>query len=126
VYFSIFLKTKRHLCNYLNTKKIGKAWHVTNTFQAFSLNPSFSLATLTTYQQHPSSKKLQVYEVKLTAINLLRCVSVPRRKHLYQWMEINYMLAYGSGEASSGLLWKFGLLNILLPFQVYVHFAFSF
>ena len=38
-------------------------------------------------------------------------------------MKINYMLAYGSGEASSGLLWKFGLLNILLPFQVYIHFV---
>jgi len=41
-------------------------------------------------------------------------------------MEINYMLAYGSGEASLRLLWKFGLLDILLPFQVYVNFAFSF
>jgi len=33
-------------------------------------------------------------------------------------MEINYMLAYGSGEASLRLLWRFGLLDILLPFQV--------
>ncbi|KHN16874.1 Poly(A) polymerase [Glycine soja] len=33
------------------------------------------------------------------------------------WMEINYMLAYGSGEASLRLLWRFGLLDILLPFQ---------
>jgi len=33
-------------------------------------------------------------------------------------MEMNYMLAYGSGEASLRLLWKFGLLDILLPFQV--------
>ncbi|KAI5404747.1 uncharacterized protein LOC127078510 [Lathyrus oleraceus] len=32
-------------------------------------------------------------------------------------MEINYMLAYGSGEASLRLLWKYGLLDILLPFQ---------
>ncbi|GAU38112.1 hypothetical protein TSUD_317990 [Trifolium subterraneum] len=32
-------------------------------------------------------------------------------------MEIDYMLAYGSGEASLRLLWKFGLLDILLPFQ---------
>ncbi|XP_065872670.1 uncharacterized protein [Euphorbia lathyris] len=31
--------------------------------------------------------------------------------------EINYMLAYGSAEASLRLLWKFGLLEILLPFQ---------
>ncbi|KAK7358695.1 hypothetical protein VNO77_00633 [Canavalia gladiata] len=32
-------------------------------------------------------------------------------------MEMNYMLAYGSGEASLRLLWRFGLLEILLPFQ---------
>ncbi|KAJ7945644.1 Poly A polymerase [Quillaja saponaria] len=32
-------------------------------------------------------------------------------------MEINYMLAYGSAEASLRLLWKFGLLDILLPIQ---------
>ncbi|KHN23951.1 Poly(A) polymerase [Glycine soja] len=32
-------------------------------------------------------------------------------------MEMNYMLAYGSGEASLRLLWKSGLLDILLPFQ---------
>ncbi|XP_061364579.1 uncharacterized protein LOC133308007 [Gastrolobium bilobum] len=41
-------------------------------------------------------------------------------------MEINYMLAYGSGEASLRLLWKFGLLDILLPFQAvyFVHHGF--
>lgn len=33
-------------------------------------------------------------------------------------MEMNYMLAFGSAEASLRLLWKFGLLEILLPFQV--------
>ncbi|KAI4336377.1 hypothetical protein L6164_014911 [Bauhinia variegata] len=32
-------------------------------------------------------------------------------------MEMNYMLAYGSSEASLRLLWKFGLLEILLPLQ---------
>ncbi|KAM7269796.1 hypothetical protein ACFE04_025293 [Oxalis oulophora] len=32
-------------------------------------------------------------------------------------MELNYMLAYGSGEASLRLLWRFGLLEILLPIQ---------
>ncbi|RZB80092.1 hypothetical protein D0Y65_030012 [Glycine soja] len=32
-------------------------------------------------------------------------------------MEINYMLSYGSGEASLRLLWRFRLLDILLPFQ---------
>ncbi|KAK1311166.1 hypothetical protein QJS10_CPA08g00430 [Acorus calamus] len=32
-------------------------------------------------------------------------------------MEMNYMLAYGSAEDSLRLLWKFGLLEILLPIQ---------
>ncbi|KNA23747.1 hypothetical protein SOVF_021700 [Spinacia oleracea] len=32
-------------------------------------------------------------------------------------MEMNYMLAYGSAEASIRLLWKYGLLEILLPLQ---------
>ncbi|EPS62980.1 hypothetical protein M569_11807, partial [Genlisea aurea] len=32
-------------------------------------------------------------------------------------MEVNYMFAYGSGEASLRLLWKLGLLEILLPIQ---------
>ncbi|CAH2034125.1 unnamed protein product [Thlaspi arvense] len=32
-------------------------------------------------------------------------------------MEINYMLAYGSAEASLRLLWRFGLMEILLPVQ---------
>ncbi|KAK6920456.1 tRNA nucleotidyltransferase/poly(A) polymerase, RNA and SrmB- binding domain [Dillenia turbinata] len=32
-------------------------------------------------------------------------------------MEVNYMLAYGSAEASLRLLWKFGLLEVLLPIQ---------
>ncbi|RDY03610.1 pcnB, partial [Mucuna pruriens] len=32
-------------------------------------------------------------------------------------MEMNYMLSYGSGEASLRLLWRYGLLDILLPFQ---------
>ncbi|KAI7749182.1 hypothetical protein M8C21_028237, partial [Ambrosia artemisiifolia] len=32
-------------------------------------------------------------------------------------LEMNYMLAYGSAEASLRLLWKFGLLEILLPLQ---------
>ncbi|KAK8967775.1 hypothetical protein KSP40_PGU021198 [Platanthera guangdongensis] len=33
-------------------------------------------------------------------------------------MEMNYMLSYGSAEASLRLLWKFGLLELLLPIQV--------
>lgn len=32
-------------------------------------------------------------------------------------MEINYMLAFGAAEASIRLLWKYGLLEILLPIQ---------
>ncbi|KAH9329312.1 hypothetical protein KI387_001420, partial [Taxus chinensis] len=32
-------------------------------------------------------------------------------------MEMNYMLAFGAGEASLRLLWRFGLLEILLPMQ---------
>ncbi|XP_022134982.1 uncharacterized protein LOC111007098 isoform X2 [Momordica charantia] len=32
-------------------------------------------------------------------------------------MEMNYMLSYGSAEASLRLLWKYGLLEILLPIQ---------
>nr|XP_011463230.1 PREDICTED: uncharacterized protein LOC101314744 [Fragaria vesca subsp. vesca] len=32
-------------------------------------------------------------------------------------MEMNYMMAYGSAEASLRLLWKFGLLELLLPIQ---------
>jgi tRNA nucleotidyltransferase/poly(A) polymerase len=37
-------------------------------------------------------------------------------------MEMNYMLAYGSAEASLRLLWKFGLLEFLLPIQVAANF----
>ncbi|XP_015581210.1 poly(A) polymerase I isoform X2 [Ricinus communis] len=42
-------------------------------------------------------------------------------------MEMNYMLAYGSSEASLRLLWKFGLLEILLPIQAayFVHCGFK-
>ncbi|XP_010538159.1 PREDICTED: uncharacterized protein LOC104812601 isoform X2 [Tarenaya hassleriana] len=32
-------------------------------------------------------------------------------------MEMNYMMAYGSAEASLRLLWRFGLLEVLLPIQ---------
>ncbi|XP_062027661.1 uncharacterized protein LOC133743671 isoform X1 [Rosa rugosa] len=32
-------------------------------------------------------------------------------------MEMHYMMAYGSAEASLRLLWKFGLLELLLPIQ---------
>lgn len=40
-------------------------------------------------------------------------------------MEMNYMLAYGSAEASLRLLWKFGLLEVLLPFQVHIFYVYS-
>ena len=45
-------------------------------------------------------------------------------------MEMNYMLAFGSSEASMRLLWRFGLLETLLPIQVcnsplIVHIMFS-
>ncbi|KAK8465742.1 hypothetical protein PHAVU_009G164400 [Phaseolus vulgaris] len=42
-------------------------------------------------------------------------------------MEMNHMLAYGSGEASLRLLWKFGLLDILFPFQAayFAHHGFQ-
>lgn len=33
-------------------------------------------------------------------------------------MEINYMFAYGSAQASLRMLWRFGLLELLLPIQV--------
>lgn len=33
-------------------------------------------------------------------------------------MEMNYMLAFGSAEASLRLLWRFGVLEFLLPVQV--------
>ncbi|CAI9113189.1 OLC1v1013754C1 [Oldenlandia corymbosa var. corymbosa] len=41
-------------------------------------------------------------------------------------MEMNYMLAYGSAEASLRLLWRFGLLEIILPIQAayFVHIGF--
>uniref|UniRef100_A0A1J3CQ33 Poly(A) polymerase I n=1 Tax=Noccaea caerulescens TaxID=107243 RepID=A0A1J3CQ33_NOCCA len=32
-------------------------------------------------------------------------------------MELNYMMAYGSAEASLRLLWRFGIMEILLPIQ---------
>ena len=41
-------------------------------------------------------------------------------------MEMNYMLAYGSGKASLRLLWNSGSLDILLPFEVDIDFAFNF
>lgn len=38
-------------------------------------------------------------------------------------MEVNYMLAYGSAEASLRLLWRFGLLEIVLPIQVLIRIS---
>ncbi|GAB4833488.1 hypothetical protein Ancab_031732 [Ancistrocladus abbreviatus] len=44
-------------------------------------------------------------------------ISVLRLDKARLLMEMNYMLAYGSAEASLRLLWKFGLLEALLPIQ---------
>ncbi|XP_031260952.1 uncharacterized protein LOC116119153 [Pistacia vera] len=41
-------------------------------------------------------------------------LSLDKRRILH---EMNFMLAFGSGEASMRLLWRFGLLKILLPTQ---------
>ncbi|KAJ6970849.1 hypothetical protein NC653_035199 [Populus alba x Populus x berolinensis] len=43
------------------------------------------------------------------------CARILRAQRIM--MEMNYMLAYGSAEASLRILWKFGLLELLLPFQ---------
>ncbi|KAJ4850155.1 hypothetical protein Tsubulata_000641 [Turnera subulata] len=43
--------------------------------------------------------------------------SISRLDKMRLMMEMNYMLAYGSAEASLRRLWKFGLLEILLPVQ---------
>ncbi|KAJ4762223.1 Poly (A) polymerase [Rhynchospora pubera] len=51
------------------------------------------------------------YSVKDLASSILR---LDKQRIL---MEMNYMLAYGSAEASLRLLWKFGLLELLLPIQ---------
>ncbi|KAK3001639.1 hypothetical protein RJ639_021268, partial [Escallonia herrerae] len=50
------------------------------------------------------------------AIKILAC-SILRLDKGRLLMEMNYMLAYGSAEASLRLLWRFGLLEILLPIQ---------
>lgn len=49
-------------------------------------------------------------------VRTLAC-SVARLDKARILMEMNYMLAYGSAEASLRLLWRFGLLEHLLPFQ---------
>ncbi|XP_031091360.1 uncharacterized protein LOC115996301 isoform X2 [Ipomoea triloba] len=54
-------------------------------------------------------------EMALTIKNLSSSVLRLDRGRLL--MEMNYMLAYGSAEASLRLLWRFGLLEILLPIQ---------
>ncbi|XP_074346058.1 uncharacterized protein LOC141684826 isoform X2 [Apium graveolens] len=59
-------------------------------------------------------------ETALGVINL--SFSVLRLDKGRLLMEVNYMLAYGSAESSLRLLWKYGLLDILLPFQA-AHFV---
>lgn len=44
-------------------------------------------------------------------------LSIVRIEKARLMMEMNYMLAFGAAEASLRLLWRFGLLEILLPIQ---------
>jgi len=44
-------------------------------------------------------------------------LSILRIEKARLMMEMNYMLAFGAAEASLRLLWRFGLLEILLPIQ---------
>ncbi|KAI3958670.1 hypothetical protein MKW98_030335 [Papaver atlanticum] len=55
--------------------------------------------------------KETAFSLKDLSCSILR---LDKTRHL---MEMNYMLAYGSAEASLRLLWKVGLLEILLPVQ---------
>ncbi|TYJ98423.1 CCA-adding enzyme [Cucumis melo var. makuwa] len=50
------------------------------------------------------------------SIKNLSCLVSTLNKARLQ-MEMNYLLSYGSAEASLRLLWKYGLLEILLPIQ---------
>ncbi|XP_022987138.1 uncharacterized protein LOC111484780 isoform X2 [Cucurbita maxima] len=50
------------------------------------------------------------------SIKKLSCLVSTLNKARLQ-MEMNYLLSYGSAEASLRLLWKYGLLEILLPIQ---------
>ncbi|XP_031736295.1 uncharacterized protein LOC101208304 isoform X1 [Cucumis sativus] len=50
------------------------------------------------------------------SIKNLSCLVFTLNKARLQ-MEMNYLLSYGSAEASLRLLWKYGLLEILLPIQ---------
>lgn len=50
------------------------------------------------------------------SVKNLSC-SISRLDKMRIMSEMNYMLAYGSAEASLRKLWKFGLLEILLPIQ---------
>ncbi|XP_074583426.1 uncharacterized protein LOC141839550 isoform X2 [Curcuma longa] len=58
-----------------------------------------------------SFSKETAYSVKDLANSVLR---LDRGRIL---MEMNYMLAYGSAENSLRLLWRFGILELLLPIQ---------
>lgn len=71
--------------------------------------------------------RLQFHFAKDTAgsIKNLAClVSTLDKARLL--MEMNYLLSYGSAEASLRLLWKYGLLEILLPIQAayFIHHGF--
>ncbi|CAN6718281.1 unnamed protein product [Malus baccata var. baccata] len=68
-----------------------------------------------------------LYVMCTLVIQLLRLMFDPYARIVYDYMEgiprgrllmeMNYMLAYGYAEASLRLLWKFGLLELLLPIQ---------
>ncbi|XP_027124606.1 uncharacterized protein [Coffea arabica] len=62
--------------------------------------------------------RLQFRFAKDTALSVKKLTSsILRLDRGRLLMEMNYMLAYGSAESSLRLLWRFGLLEILLPIQ---------
>ncbi|KAH9709834.1 polynucleotide adenylyltransferase family protein [Citrus sinensis] len=55
-------------------------------------------------------------DIALSLKQLSRSVMILDKRRIV--MELNHMLAFGSAEASFRLLWRFGLLKILIPVQV--------
>ncbi|GAY36825.1 hypothetical protein CUMW_024820 [Citrus unshiu] len=58
-------------------------------------------------------------DIALSLKQLSRSVMILDKRRIV--MELNHMLAFGSAEASFRLLWRFGLLKILIPVQVRRH-----
>ncbi|KAH9709836.1 polynucleotide adenylyltransferase family protein [Citrus sinensis] len=54
-------------------------------------------------------------DIALSLKQLSRSVMILDKRRIV--MELNHMLAFGSAEASFRLLWRFGLLKILIPVQ---------